>query len=89
MEVLVEATDFLLRDALQFQQPWKNSKQGSYTIDTKCNVFAAYQNFPHRIETTVTFVNRENQVIMSILLLRYPKPLHCGCTTLCAIAWQF
>jgi hypothetical protein len=31
--VLVEATDFLLRDALQVSTTLQNSKQGSYTID--------------------------------------------------------
>jgi hypothetical protein len=30
---LVEATDFLLRDALQVSTTLQNSKQGSYTID--------------------------------------------------------
>jgi hypothetical protein len=49
---------------LQVSTTLQNSKQGSYTIDaTKCNVFAAYQNFPlnTEFETTVTFVNRDGK----------------------------
>jgi hypothetical protein len=63
--VLVEATDFLLRDALQVVTTLQNSKQGSYSIDATRSAMYLQRtkNFPlnTEFETTVTFVNRDGK----------------------------
>jgi hypothetical protein len=88
--VLVEATFFLLRDALQVSTTLQNSKQGSYTIDATRS--AMYLSVPklsskYRIQTTVTFVNRDGKPGNYVNTVGTRKPLHCGCTTLlCTIA---
>lgn len=63
--VLVDATDFLLRDALQVSSTLQNSKQGSYSIDpTRSAMYLQRtKNFPlnTELETTVTFVNKDGK----------------------------
>ncbi|MGG9963130.1 zinc-dependent metalloprotease [Ferruginibacter sp. SUN106] len=63
--VLVDATDFLLRDALQVSNVLQNSKQGAYAIDaTRSAMYLARtKNFPlnTEFETTVTFVNKDGR----------------------------
>lgn len=60
---LVDATDFLLRDAMQVATRLSGSKQGNYVIDkTRCAFYLPNtKNFPQNteIETTITFVNRD------------------------------
>jgi hypothetical protein len=82
--VLVEATDFFITWCIaSFNNLAKQqTRQLHYWCNTKCNVFAAYQNFPlnTEFETTVTFVNRDGKP-GNYIVTWYPKPLHCGCTT--------
>lgn len=63
--VLVDATDFLLRDALQVANRLQSSKQGSYSIDASRSAlyFPRTKNFPlnTEFETTITFVNRDGK----------------------------
>lgn len=63
--VLVDATDFLLRDALQVSNVLQNTKQGSYGIDaTRSAMYLERtKNFPlnTEFETTVTFVNKDGK----------------------------
>ena len=63
--VLVDATDFLLRDALQVANRLQSSKQGSYSIDVSRSAlyFPRTKNFPlnTEFETTITFVNRDGK----------------------------
>lgn len=63
--VLVDATDFLLRDAMQVSTVLQNTKQGSYSIDaTRSAMYLERtKNFPlnSEFETTVTFVNRDGK----------------------------
>ena len=63
--VLVDATDFLLRDALQVSSTLQNSKQGIYSIDpTRSAMYLQRtKNFPlnTELETTVTFVNKDGK----------------------------
>ncbi|GAB2805776.1 zinc-dependent metalloprotease [Ferruginibacter profundus] len=63
--VLVDATEFLLRDALQVSNVLQNSKQGSYAIDASRSAMylARTKNFPlnTEFETTVTFVNKDGR----------------------------
>jgi hypothetical protein len=76
----VEATDFLLRDALQVSTTLQNSKQGSYTIDaTRSAMYLQRQNFPlnTEFETTVTFVNRDGKPGNYVNTVT-PVPNHCG-----------
>lgn len=60
---LVDATDFLLRDAMQVANRIRGSQQGNYSIDK--NRSAVYlprtKNFPQNteLEATVTFVNSD------------------------------
>jgi hypothetical protein len=60
---LVDATDFLLRDAMQVANRIKSNQQGSYVLDKSRS--AVYlprtKNFPlnTEIETTVTFTNSD------------------------------
>lgn len=63
--VLVDATDFLLRDALQVSNTLQNTKQGSYGIDaTRSAMYLEHtKNFPlnTEFETTVTFENKDGK----------------------------
>ena len=63
--VLVDATDFLLRDALQVANRLQSSKQGSYSMDASRSAlyFPRTKNFPlnTEFETTITFVNRDGR----------------------------
>ena len=63
--VLVDATDFLLHDALQVSTTLQNTKQGSYSIDpTRSAMYLQRtKNFPlnTELETTITFVNRDGK----------------------------
>ncbi len=60
---LVDATDFLMRDAMQVANRLSGSKQGNYSIDkTRCAFYLPNtKNFPQNteIEATITFVNRD------------------------------
>lgn len=59
--VLVDATNFLLRDAIGVSQRLSGAKQGSYNLDASRSAFylPRTKNFPFNteIETTVTFTN--------------------------------
>ncbi len=63
--VLVDATDFLLRDAMQVSTILQNTKQGSYNIDaTRSAMYLdRTKNFPlnTEFETTITFVNKDGK----------------------------
>jgi hypothetical protein len=60
---LVDATDFLLRDAMQVVNRIKSSQQGNYSLDkTRSAVYLPYtKSFPFNaeFETTVTFTNSD------------------------------
>ena len=62
---LVDATDFLLRDALQVSNRLINTKQGTYTIDaTRSAMYLPRtKNFPlnTELEATITFVNKDGK----------------------------
>jgi hypothetical protein len=64
-EVLVDATDFLLRDAMQVSNTLQNSKQGTYALDaTRSAMYLSRtKNFPlnTEFEATVTFVNKDGR----------------------------
>lgn len=61
--LLIDATDFLLRDAMQVASRLSGSKQGNYSIDKTRSAFYLpnTKNFPQNteIEATITFVNRD------------------------------
>ena len=61
--LLVDATDFLLRDALQIGNRLQNAKQGSYSIDASRSAMylPRTKDFPlnSEFEVTQTFVNRD------------------------------
>ena len=61
--VLVDATDFLIRDAIQVSNRLRRQQQGSYTLDKSRSVFylPRTKNFPlnTEIETSLTFVNND------------------------------
>lgn len=63
--VLVDATDFILRDAIHVANRLKGSKQGNYSLDK--NRSAVYlprtKNFPNNteIEATITLVNNDGE----------------------------
>ena len=63
--VLVDATDFLLRDALQVSNVLQNTKQGSYGIDSSRSAMylERTKNFPlnTEFETTITFENKDGK----------------------------
>ncbi len=63
--ILVDATDFLLRDAMQVSNRLLSAKQGIYTIDATRSAlyFERTKNFPQNteFETTVTFVNKDGK----------------------------
>jgi hypothetical protein len=58
--VLVDATNFLLRDAMQVANRLQNTKQGTYSIDASRSAlyFERTKNFPlnTEFESTITFV---------------------------------
>ncbi|NOT52504.1 MAG: zinc-dependent metalloprotease [Chitinophagaceae bacterium] len=60
---LVDATDFLLRDAMQVVNRIRNNQQGNYSLDKTRSAFYLphTKNFPlnSEFETTVTFVNND------------------------------
>jgi hypothetical protein len=63
--VLVDATSFLLRDAIQAKNQLTRTKQGAYELDaTRSAMYLPNtKNFPlnTEFETSVTFVNRDGQ----------------------------
>ncbi len=62
---LVDATDFLLRDAMKAAQAIRRSKQGNYSTDkTRSGIyFEATKNFPKNTEldATITLVNNDGE----------------------------
>lgn len=60
---LVDATDFLLRDAMQIANRLKNSQQGNYTLDKSRSALylPRTKNFPlnTEFEATLTFTNSD------------------------------
>ena len=60
---LVDATDFLLRDAMQVSNRLRSGQQGNYSLDkSRSSIFLPRtKNFPQNteFETTVTFVNND------------------------------
>lgn len=64
-QYLVDATDFLLRDAMKIANRFKQAKQGNYTTDkTRSALYLARtKNFPmnSEFETTITFVNNDGE----------------------------
>src|SRR5436190_9808805 len=60
---LVDATDFLLRDAMQVASRIKSGQQGNYTLDkTRSAIYLPRtKNFPLNtdFETTITFINND------------------------------
>ena len=63
--LLVDATDFLLRDALQVSNRLQSAKQGVYILDATRSAMYLQRtkNFPlnTEFETTVTFVNKDGK----------------------------
>ena len=63
--LLVDATDFLLRDALQVSNRLQSSNQGSYGVDVSRSAMylPRTKDFPlnTEFETTITFVNRDGK----------------------------
>jgi hypothetical protein len=63
--VLVDATDFLMRDAMKVASRIKGMRQGNYTLDKTRSAFYLPQskNFPQNteLETTLTFVNNDGE----------------------------
>jgi len=64
--VLIDATDFLLRDAMKVGNRIKTMRQGNYTLDkTRSAIYLPQtKNFPlnSEIETTITLVNNDGEV---------------------------
>ncbi|MGV3527347.1 MAG: zinc-dependent metalloprotease [Flavisolibacter sp.] len=64
--LLVDATDFLVRDAMQAAQTIRNIKQGNYALDKTRSAlnFSNTKNFPYNteMEAFVTLVNSDGQV---------------------------
>jgi hypothetical protein len=60
---LVDATDFLLRDAMQVTNRLKGTQQGNYSLDKSRSAFylSRTKNFPlnTEFETTITFINND------------------------------
>jgi hypothetical protein len=63
---LVDATEFLLRDAMQVANRIRNMKQGNYSLDkSRSAIFLSKtKSFPlnTEFESTVTFINSDGQV---------------------------
>jgi predicted Zn-dependent protease len=61
--VLVDATDFFMRDAMEVSATLQNSKQGNYTVDpSRCAMyFPRTKNFPFNteFESTITFFTKD------------------------------
>ncbi len=62
-KVLVDATDFLLRDAMKVSNRLKASQQGSYALEkSRCAIYLPRsKNFPQNteLEATITFINND------------------------------
>ena len=62
---LVDATDFLLRDAMKVSNRLKSMKQGNYNLDkTRSAIYLPQsKNFPlnTELEATITFVNNDGE----------------------------
>ena len=60
---LVDATDFLLRDAMQVTSSLRTNQQGTYSLDKTRSVIylPRTKNFPQNseFETTITFINND------------------------------
>ncbi|MGH2552632.1 MAG: zinc-dependent metalloprotease [Chitinophagaceae bacterium] len=60
---LIDATDFLMRDAMQVVNRLKNNQQGNYTLDKSRSAIylPRTKNFPFNtdFETTITFTNSD------------------------------
>lgn len=63
---LIDATDFLLRDAMQVSNTLRFNKQGNFSVDKSRSAFYLpyTRNFPlnTEIETTITFVNTDGTI---------------------------
>ncbi|MCG2614427.1 zinc-dependent metalloprotease [Terrimonas sp. NA20] len=63
--VLVDATDFLMRDAMKVASRIRGMRQGNYTLDkTRSAIYLPQsKNFPQNteLETTLTFVNNDGE----------------------------
>ena len=63
--VLVDATDFLMRDAMKVTSRIRGMRQGNYTLDKSRSAFYLPQskNFPQNteLEATLTFVNNDGE----------------------------
>ena len=63
--VLVDATDFIMRDALKVSNRLRSSKQGTYNLDASRSAMylPRSKNFPlnTELETTLTFINNDGQ----------------------------
>ena len=63
--VLVDATDFIMRDALKVSNRLRSSKQGAYNLDASRSAMylPRSKNFPlnTELETTLTFTNNDGQ----------------------------
>ncbi|MET0465403.1 MAG: zinc-dependent metalloprotease [Chitinophagaceae bacterium] len=63
--VLVDATDFLMRDAMKVASRIRGMRQGNYMLDKTRSAFYLPQskNFPQNteLETTLTFVNNDGE----------------------------
>jgi len=61
--VLVDATDFLLRDAMKVSNRLKSSQQGSYALEkSRCAIYLPRtKNFPQNteLEATISFINND------------------------------
>jgi hypothetical protein len=74
---LVDATDFLLRDATQVVNRLRNNQQGNYSLDkTRSTIYLPRtKNFPFNteFETTVTFTNSDGNVSYNVISVT-PSP---------------
>jgi hypothetical protein len=63
--ILVDATDFLLRDAMKISNRLRSMRQGNYTLDRTRSVIYLPQskNFPQNteLEATITLVNNDGE----------------------------
>jgi hypothetical protein len=63
--VLVDATDFLLRDAMKVSNRLRSMRQGNYSLDkTRSAIYLPQsKNFPQNteLEATITFVNNDGE----------------------------
>ena len=63
--LLVDATDFLLRDAMKVSNRLRSMKQGNYSLDkTRSAIYLPQsKNFPHNteLEATITLVNSDGE----------------------------